>query len=998
LRQFTQSKTFRILAAATLLVGLYAIAGFWLAPKLLRNAVLQDIPKTLGLKSSVGEIRVNPFLFQLDVKDFSLTDPGGEKLVGFDHFFIDFDLFSSIWHRVYTFADIQIDSPFANAILSKDGRINLAQLSPKSAASKPEPKKSGPLPSLRIGLFNVNRGVVSYEDRSVPSDFTARLQPINFELRNFTTGVDGGRFTFTGTSKLGERIEWRGRIAVEPIIASDGEIKIEGLLAHTVWQYLKDRLNFQVSSGKADVTATYQFSLKDQVDLRLDVSRVELTDLGVRPKDSDSDWVKLPELLLTGAGVDLLKRQAHVDSLTLTGLKLVTWLDPDGSFNLLKLAAAPIPTAGAPAAAAPHTEPPAGAGPAWQFELREFALRDANVSSEDRSTQPATKAVLAPLSLKIQGASLDLAKALTVQLDTQINEGGSLSLTGEVTPQPTAANLDVKLNGIGLAAVQPYIAQHTSMTLLAGALSGNLKVRYGSKKPALQLGGDVSVANLHTVDNALHDDFINFERLDIQGLKFQRDPDRLEIEQVLLRKPYARVIIEPDVSINVTRVLAGPGATVVEPGGPGRAPVAATASPAPAVPARSGPRVASASAPPMPIAVKKIVFQAGQANFADLSVKPNFSTGIQKLEGTVLGLSSKANSRAKIDLHGSVDEFSPVSITGEVSVLGTPLHADVALSFRNIELSTFNPYSGKFAGYNISKGKLTTELHYKVDGRKLDAQHHIIVDQLEFGDKTDSKEAVSLPVKLAVALLKDRDGVIDLNLPVTGSLDDPKFRLGPIIWKVFVNILEKAVTAPFALLGSLFGGGPDLQFVDFQPGSADLDAAGMDKARSMVKALNGRPQLKIEVPIAVIAALDGPRLTEARFQAQIQEARMASARKNAPAAALPFSQLPPAAQLDILTPLYTKNLGGEPKFPESISAIKAKPELITAKIEFLSGELRNHIAVTEADLKALGQQRAANLQSVLLTGTQIDPERVFLVANDKAKNHEGAVRLEFSLR
>ena len=149
-------------------------------------------------------------------------------------------------------------------------------------------------------------------------------------------------------------------------------------------------------------------------------------------------------------------------------------------------------------------------------------------------------------------------------------------------------------------------------------------------------------------------------------------------------------------------------------------------------------------------------------------------------------------------------------------MLSAALYTDLAMSFRNIELSTFNPYSGKFAGYNISKGKLTTELHYKVDGRKLDAQHHIIVEQLEFGDKTESKDAVSLPVKLAVALLKDRNGVIDLNLPVTGSLDDPKFKLGPIIWKVFVNILEKAVTAPFALLGSLFGGGPDLQFVDFR--------------------------------------------------------------------------------------------------------------------------------------------------------------------------------------
>ncbi len=282
------------------------------------------------------------------------------------------------------------------------------------------------------------------------------------------------------------------------------------------------------------------------------------------------------------------------------------------------------------------------------------------------------------------------------------------------------------------------------------------------------------------------------------------------------------------------------------------------------------------------MSVKKIVLQAGQANFADLSVTPNFATAIQNLEGTVLGLSSKENSRAKIDIHGSVDQFAPVSISGEVNVLGAMLYTDLSMSFKNIELSTFNPYSGKFAGYNISKGKLTTELHYKVDGRKLEAQHHIIVDQLEFGDKTESKDAVSLPVKLAVALLKDREGVIELSLPVTGSLDDPKFRLGPIIWKVLVNILEKAVTAPFALLGSLFGGGPDLQFVDFEPGSADLDPAAASKAQTIVKALNARPQLKIEIPIAVVKEIDRPHLVETKFHAQVEASCIPPARNRLP--------------------------------------------------------------------------------------------------------------------
>jgi hypothetical protein len=644
--------------------------------------------------------------------------------------------------------------------------------------------------------------------------------------------------------------------------------------------------------------------------------------------------------------------------------------------------------------------------------LREFALRDASISAEDRRTKPAVKVLLAPLSIKVLGANLDLARAWSVALDTKINDAGSLSVTGAVTPQPLAANLNLKLAGIELAAVQPYIAQYTSMTLLAGALSGDAKFSYGANQPAWQFGGNISVANLHTVDNALHDEFINWDRLDIQGLNFQHQPDRLDIDQVTAAKLYARVIVEPDDSINVKRVLAGPGATVVAPSGTTGPPIAATAAPAPAVPLpRTGKKPAPArgaaavaatpaatapnTAPAMPMSIKRIVLKASQANFADLSVMPNFATGIQNLEGTVLGLSSKANSRAKVDIHGSVDAFAPVSITGEVNVLSPVLYTDLAMSFRNIELSTFNPYSGKFAGYNISKGKLTTELHYKVDGRKLDAQHHIIVEQLEFGDKTESKDAVSLPVKLAVALLKDHDGVIDLNLPVSGSLDDPQFKLAPIIWKVFVKILEKAVTAPFALLGSLFGGGPDLQFVDFQPGAAELDPAATDKARTLVKALIARPQLKIEVPIAVVNELDRPRLIEEKFQAQLQ-AQAVTRKKSA--TAIGFAQLDPAAQLELLTQLYAKNFGAEPKFPESIAAIKAKPEITAAKIEFLSRELHERITVGEAELTALGQQRAMNLQQAVLTGTQVDPDRVFLVANDKAKNHDGLIRLELSLR
>jgi len=1015
LLKITKAKAFRISAVVVVLVALYALGGFVVAPRMLRSALMEDIPKTLGVTPTVGQIHVNPFLFQVEIKDFSLAAPSGERLLGFGRLFVDFEL-SSIWHRAYSFADIDLDAPSVNAIVAQDGSLNLSQLKPKTPPAKTPPEKpqekTGPLPAIRIGSFNVSKGLVTYEDHSRPSEFTARLAPINFALVNFTTGAEGGRFTFTASSKLGERVEWHGHLSVQPI-ESDGEFQIDGLHAHTIWEYLEDRLNFAVNSGTIDLNATYKFSLRDAVDLQATVSRIAVNDLAVRPKEADIDWITVPSLLLSGTTVDLLKRQAHTDSLSLTGVKLVTWLEPDGSLNLLKLAQSPPARASTAAAAQPSTAgaaPPPSAAPPWKFDLRELTLREAEISAEDRGTSPAAKVLLAPLSVKVDGVSLDLAKPVSVALDTRINHTGSLNVSGDVTPQPLSANVSLKLDGVGLEAVQPYIAQRTSMTLISGRLSGDAKVRYGPKKPALEFAGNISVAGLHTVDNALHDDFINWDRLDVSGITFQHDPDRLDIQQVMARKLYARVIIEPDTSLNVKRVLAGPGATVVAPLGSGGAPVATTA-PLPAAPrgkAASGKEAstkvaaspaAAAAPPPMPMAIKKIVLHAGQANFADLSVQPNFATGIQSIEGTVLGLSSNPNSRAKVDIHGAVDAFSPVDITGDVNVLSAALYTDLALNFRNMELSIFNPYSGKFAGYNITKGKLTTELHYKVVGRKLDAQHHISVDQLEFGDKTASKDAVSLPIKLAVALLKDRHGVINLDVPVSGTLDDPTFRLGPIIWKVFVNILEKAVTAPFALLGALFGGGPDLQFVDFRPGAADLDPAAADRTRAMVKALNERPQLKIEVPIAWVSDLDRPALVEAQFLAQVREAQSAKAgRKKSPADAPDFEQLDTPAKVELLTQLYAKNVGGEPKFPQEVTNIKTKPELMAAKADFLEQALREHISVTDGDLTALGQQRAMAVQQALLTDTQLDPARVFLVVNDKAKNQDGKVRLELSLR
>ena len=1004
-----RTKSFRLGALGALLIGVYAIAGFVAAPKILRSELIENLQKSLGLTPVVGEIRFNPFLLQLEIKDFSLPDAGGKKMVGFGRLFVEFRI-ASLWHRALMFRDIEIGDPYLFAAVARDGGLNLLALrskAPPPAAAQPGPQQ--PLPAVRIGSFSVTHGLVTYDDLSRETPFSTRLEPIDFSLQDFTTGADGGRFSFSGSTKLGERIEWRGHVAVKPV-ESDGELRIEKLRAQTVWSYVEDRVAFAVDSGSIDVAAQYRFSLTDAVNLSVEGLEVTLADLAIRPKGGSSAWIVVPSLTVHGGTADLAKHAAHVDSVLLSGLTVDAWREADGALNLAQLAGGPAPPAASPAtapAAAP-TAPvavapsPAAAAVPWRFDLGEFAIRDARLTAVDRGTTPAAKLELAPFSLRLTGLSSDLAKSVGLTLETRINGSGALAVSGTAAPQPASADLAVKFGGVELPALQPYLDKFTSMTLDSGRLAGHAEVRYGAK-PRLAVDGDVSIEQLHTVDNALHDDFVSFGRLDVLGLKYQQDPDRLDVQRIVVKKPYARVIIESDASLNVKRVLAGPaGATHA---------IAAASVPPPAAakprraqaaaqmtartPVASGPSPAS-----MPMSIQRIVFETGKANFSDLSVMPNFSAAIQKLNGSVRGLSTQTGARASIDLHGEVGPFAPVSITGKVG-LGGVLYTDLAISFHNIELSIFNPYSGKFAGYDIAKGKLTTDLHYKVVGRALDATHHVVIDQLEFGDKTASKDAVSLPVKLAVSLLKDRNGVIAIDLPVQGSLDDPTFRLGPVIWKIVLNLLEKAVTAPFALLGSLFGAGPDLQFIDFQPGDAALGDAAAGKITTVAKAMVERPQLKLEVPIAVLPDIDRPALVAAKYRASLQDlGREAAGRKsNEATAGTDFQQLPAKTQLRLLTGFYRKEFGGAPQFPEPVAGSQGGADAVTAaRIEYLTSTLRARVVISDAELQALAERRATVLQKALLASGGVDPARVFLVVNGKAKTQDGAVRLELSLQ
>jgi hypothetical protein len=502
----------------------------------------------------------------------------------------------------------------------------------------------------------------------------------------------------------------------------------------------------------------------------------------------------------------------------------------------------------------------------------------------------------------------------------------------------------------------------------------------------------VRVDSLKTTDTLANEDFVKWQRLAINGITFTSNPDRLSIEQIVVREPYARVIIAADQATNVSHVLSSPGDLKADnkDGSESKLPATEVAQQAPATPSKS--TASKSSDKPMPIRVKRVQVIDGSANFADYSVQPSFATAILDLNGTVVGLSSDPASRAQVKLEGKVDRYAPVDISGEVNMLAAAKYTDIALKFANMELTTFNPYSGKFAGYNISKGKLSTELHYRVQDRKLDAQHHIVIDNLEFGAKTDSKDAAPIPLKLAIALLKDRNGVIEINLPVGGSLDDPKFRIAPIVWQALIGVLKKIAMAPFAAIGAMFGGGDELAYVEFDPGSAALSALEAEKLNKVAQGLVERPELRLNIPLTTVDARDSDALAQKALLALLPPALAAASDD-------PTTKPQRIAAFEAA---LKRSTGSPIVYPASDPALP-KPEpaaLLDAKLSYLQQELLKTLKPDAVALDSLARQRANAVQAAVLANTALDAQRVFLI-NEQAKKSETAsvhaVRMEMEL-
>jgi hypothetical protein len=541
----------------------------------------------------------------------------------------------------------------------------------------------------------------------------------------------------------------------------------------------------------------------------------------------------------------------------------------------------------------------------------------------------------------------------------------------------------VEAQDVELLPFQPYLANQVNLILTGGAVGtkGNLVLEPasdGSSKTSYE--GTVQVTNFSSVESTGTEDLLRWKSLDLNPVRFSMQPVQLQIGDITLVDFYSRVIIGADGKINLQKLA-------VEKKGE------AEAQSAP--PDQTTQVAAAPDASPARVTIGKINFQNGNVNFSDFFIKPNYSANLTQFQGSVSEL--KPEAPGDLLLQARIDNAAPVEINGKINPLAKNLFLDIKANARDIELSPLTPYAAKYVGYGIEKGKLSLDVQYRVEDRKLSAQNKIVLNQLTFGEKIESPTAIKAPVLLAVALLKDRNGVIDVNLPISGSLDSPEFSVGGIVLQLVFNIITRAVTAPFTLLASVFGGGgEELSYVEFDYGRSRITPAAEARLKTLARALNDRPALKLEIIGRFDPVNDVEGLKRAALERKVKVQKSKElARNGAAPKSLDDVRIESAEYERFLTAAY-----GEETFPKPRNLIGLAKGLPVPEMEKL---MLQHTTVTEVDLRQLAGQRAQAVRDYILATGQAGADRLFIVAStappEEAKKSQGkASRVDFSLR
>lgn len=889
------------------------------------------------------------------IRDFALLDAQDRPVLAWERLGVELARVEPLVPRI-DLKSVQLAGAELHLRRERDGSLNVAALGPPAGASAEPAEAPGAAPPLALKIDDIGLAFkrLRFTDATTQPAFETSLQEAKLEGSGFELR-EGKRaeWALRARSEAGEALLLTATASATPV-AAEGRLDLRGVVLPRYAPYVERAANLRIDAGTLDLG--FAFKWQDEA-LQLADAGLALRALRARLPDEKTPFLRLGELRVTGAAADTAARAASLGDIAVRDVALALRREKDGVLNIARIARP------AEAGAAP--------GAPWRLALAKAALERGAVAFEDFALAEPAQLRIAPIELTAEGLSTEKGKQGAIRLRAGIDKAGTLALSGPLALEPPAARLEVVADAIGLAPVQRYLDERMHLAITAGTVSAKgvatLEAAAGAPLQAAY-AGTLEIAGFASIDKRSTQDLLQWKRLAFRGIDFALEPLRVSVGEIALEDYYARVILSAEGRLNLQELAVAP-----------------EAPPQPAQPAPARP-LADAR-------IGRITARDGRVNFSDFFIRPNYSANLTGIGGTITEMTPAR--AGDIELLGKLDNAAPVEIRGRVNPLAPELFLDLQASAKDIELSPLTPYSVKYAGYGIERGKLSVSAKYSVEKRKLVAENRIYLDQLTFGERVESPTATKLPVTLAIALLKDRNGVIDINLPISGSLDDPQFSVGGVIVQVLVNLIAKAVTSPFALLGALAGSGEELSYVEFAPGEAALAPGAEARLGSLASALLERPGLRLDVAGRAAPDPDEAGLRRVSLRRKVRAQKFNDLRRAGTA--------PPSVDAVAVAPeeyeTFLRRAYEAEKFDKPRNALGFARELPVPEMEALMLE---HTPAGAEDLRRLANARAQAAKEWLVGRGKVPAERVFVVAprlaDAQAKDGGGSARVEFGLK
>jgi Domain of Unknown Function (DUF748) len=808
----------------------------------LNFAIPWFVKQTYGRSLQTEIILFNPFALSVEVRGATLPQPDGETFAGFSLAELNLSL-ASIWSRGWVFDAVRLEGLYVDVQRQANGNFNFSDLLPAEGNSQPPvPDEQSNIPGVTIHNLFVQAHWLKFTDRGRQKPFSTQYDGLEIAVNDLSTVYEEGKpYTLEVRGEGGGLLRWNGQVSI-PGAFSKGALALSNISLKAVSRFLEPWVNFEISDGRLGVQGKYSLSWDNGVQYRVDEGRVKLSKLAVSPLDTvqlPQTGVNLEELLVSDLVLNGDDQSLGIGSVDISGLDVSGW--SEGSDVSLA-------TLFTPRAAPQQDDSAAGDGEEgqWTIAIEQTTLGNSAVQWRSEFTDPPTVRI-SPLDISVMNLNWPPRGETQIALNLMVNNKAQLEMNTALALLTGRGQLNYSLSELPVKWFNPNLPGGVDAAISKGQLEASGAAVLADFAP-VQISMDGAVTDFSITVQEAEDAITGWNFVRWKQLDLNLEQKNISLAGLFIDGYSGRLHIFEDGTINTQRALSEEANKIERV--------------AEHTPSEEPEQPWSFSLPTISLTDSKL-------DFMDESLPIAFRTVIGDLNGDITGITSDPTGDTHIDLTGSVDGYAPVTLNGTAKPFTSPPDLDLALNFDGLDMSRLSPYSGTYAGHAIDRGILNLDLNYKMANAKLEGSNSIIINQLKLGEKIDSDKAVDLPLGLAIALLTDLNGVIDLSVPVSGNVEDPEFNIGGVIFSTLVNIISKAVTAPFNLLAGLVNSEEDLQRVTFPSGSAQLDETAKAKLTDLYNALMQRPEL-----ILIISGRLHPRADLVRLQKNTLKAEL----------------------------------------------------------------------------------------------------------------------------